>query len=226
MVRIQSAVLPPASCAHWLTQIDACAASLPIGHPDLQATSDSLRLPALGTEAFGELLRSVVTGSSGNLPAGLICLVGQCWARRQHPTASRPAGLSPHGWHQDGALHSRFTEASDDALLDITTVWIPLVDCGIDAPSLEWIAAPTPALRLPPELNDSLLAERFGLAARQHARLAAGDALVFGGSLLHRTFDTPAMHRRRVSIELRFIAAGPVPTRLAKEPLIRCSSTR
>lgn len=226
MVLIHPAVLPPSLCADWLARIDACATSLPPGHADLQAASDSLRLPALGAAAFDELLRSVVAGLGGRLPAGLTCLAGQCWARRQHPPTSRPVGQSPHGWHQDGALHSRFTSASDDALLDLTTVWIPLVDCGIDAPSLEWIAVPTPVLLQPPELSDALLADRFGLAARQHAQLAAGDALVFGGALLHRTFVTPAMHQRRVSIELRFIAAGPVPARLANEPLIRCSSTR
>ena len=54
-------------------------------------------------------------------------------------------------------------------------------------------------------------------------------ALIFGGGQLHRTHVTPAMHRRRVSIELRFIAGGATPPRLEREPRVaafRCSSTR
>lgn len=226
MVLIRPAVLAPATCAHWLARIDACAAALPPGHADLQPASDSLRLSALGAQAFDALLREAVRALDANLPTPAEVLAGQSWARRQHPPAARPPGALPHGWHQDGALHSRFTAAADDALLDITTVWIALVDCGAAAPSLEWTTAPTPRLLLPPELTDAAVAGRYPPEARRHALLAAGDALVFSGDLLHRTFVTSAMHLRRVSIELRFIARSARPARLAHEPRIRCSSTR
>ena len=214
-VRVVPAVLSPQRCAEWLDTVEHCAAALPSGHADLQAASGSLRLQALGRARFISMLGTVAAALGSCLPREARCLTAQCWARRQHPPASRPAGQSPHGWHQDGALHSRFTASPDDALLAMTTVWIPLVDCGDEAPSLEWIDAPLPALIAPGDLLP--VAERHADRARQ-ARLAAGDALVFGGALLHRTHVTPRMSRRRVSLEWRFVGGDPQPTRLAHEP--------
>lgn len=229
-VLIERGVLPRALCAQWLALIDDTAARLPAGHVDLLPATDSLRLPALGSPWLDEVLALLGTRLADRLPADAQCLVGQSWARRQHPPATRPVGQWPHSWHQDGALHSRFTASDSDAVLDITTVWLPLVDCGQDAPSLEWIEADDAVgLLLPPDLEDGALARRFGAAARRHAQLATGDALIFGGGQLHRTHVTPAMHRRRVSIELRFIAGGATPPRLEREPRVaafRCSSTR
>ncbi len=224
--QVLRAALPPQLCARWLALIDACAARLPAQHPDLQPTSASLRLPALGAETFDDMLRTVTAGCAGKslrerLGGDLWCLSAQCWARRQHPPALRPAGQHAHQWHQDGALHCRFG-GTREALIEMATVWIPLMDCGDDAPSLEWVDATASKLLAPAELLDAAIADRFGSAARRHAVLAAGDALVFGGALLHRTHALQSMTRRRVSIELRFLAAGPLPTRLeqAHEPVI------
>ena len=93
-----------------------------------------------------------------------------------------------------------------------------LDDCGADAPSLEWIEAPMPGVLPPAELGDAALRRRFGDALRAHAVLAAGDALVFGGSLLHRTHVTPQMRHSRASVELRW-ALAPLPPRLTGEEL-------
>jgi ectoine hydroxylase-related dioxygenase (phytanoyl-CoA dioxygenase family) len=131
------------------------------------------------------------------------CLRDQCWVRCQHPPGTRPPGQFPHSWHQDGALGSSFGEAP---LRGLHTLWLPLVDCGDDAPSLEWLEVPPQRLLQPPELTDDALARRFGRAPRRHARLDAGDALGFGGELIHRTHVTAAMTRRRVSVECRFVA--------------------
>lgn len=220
--------LPPALCAALAAQAEACIAALPPAHPDLQPTSGSLRLRALGDALFDELLRTLWAGAAGPLlrqrigPQGL-CLRDQCWLRRQHPPALRPPGQHPHQWHQDGALGCRFEgsdgSAGDDALAPLTTAWVALVDCGDDAPSLQWVDAAVSTRLAPPALVDAAVERRFGLGARRHARLAAGDALVFGGALLHRTHVTPAMRRSRISVEFRFAGTGGLPARLQGEGL-------
>ncbi len=139
------------------------------------------------------------------------CDLSQSWLRHGRP---------PHGWHQDGALRFDFLahatqSAPADALLELRTLWIALTPCGEHAPSLGWIAAPTPELLQPAALTDAAVLRRFGAAARHHAVLDAGDALLFDGTLLHRTHLTPAMDRPRLSLELRFFRAGALPARVA-----------
>lgn len=222
--QVVAAALAAAPLTRWLSLIDARNAELPPSHPDRQATSGSLRLPALGAVVLDEMLRALCTGPAAPLlrarlgPAPL-CLAGQCWARCQYPAALRPLGQHPHQWHQDGALGCRF-DAEPCALIEMLTLWVPLMDCGEHAPSLQWLRLhPAPAVPLPPaELTDEALAQRWGLRARHHATLRAGDALVFDGALLHRSHVTPAMTQRRVSIELRFVAA--LPPRLRHEPVL------
>ncbi len=215
--------VPAAACSRWLDWIGAARARLQAPHPDLQPASASLRLRALGDTAFDGIVAAVRAGPAGpvlraRLGPDLRCLASQCWARRQVPAAQRAPGEHPHEWHQDGALNCRF-DGSNLQLLDVVTVWIALVPCGVDAPSLEWIVPGPCGLHPALELADPVLAQRFGLAGRAHARLAAGDALVFGGALLHRSHHDAAMTRPRDSIELRFVPAGPVPPRLAHEHL-------
>lgn len=215
--------VPAATCLRWQAWIAAARGRLQAPHPDLQPASGSLRLRALGAAAFAELVSTVLAGPAGTLVRarlgpGLRCLASQCWARRQVPAACRPPGQHPHEWHQDGALNCRF-DGTDTQLLDLVTVWIALVPCGDDAPSLEWIANGPRDLHPPQALSDTALAQRFGLAARGRARMAPGDALVFGGALLHRSHHDVAMTCPRDSVELRFVPAGPVPPRLAHEQL-------
>jgi ectoine hydroxylase-related dioxygenase (phytanoyl-CoA dioxygenase family) len=61
-------------------------------------------------------------------------------------------------------------------------------------------------------------AQADGVQVR-HAQLAAGDALVFGPALVHRTHVTPAMTRRRISVDLRF-TDRPLPPRMRHERLL------
>ncbi len=130
-------------------------------------------------------------------------LASQCWVRHGDPA---------HHWHQDGALHHDFRAAA--APLPLWTCWIALTRCGDDAPGLEWIDAPAPALLLaPPELADAALRARFPAVCRPVC--APGDAVWFDGARIHRT--AVAGPRRRTSIELRFVPAGPLPARLAGE---------
>lgn len=223
---VLAGLLPPHACERWLAAIDALDAVLPPDHAERQPTSGSIRLRALGRAAFAALLQRcagsgpggaalrALLGVAGDAP--LQCLAAHCWVRRQYPPGLRPAGQHPHQWHQDGALGCRFDGRTAEALLPLATLWLPLLACGEDAPSLEWVPA-VPALPLlqPAELAPAAVAQRF--AQRHQARLAAGDALLFDGALLHRTHVTPAMSGRRVSIELRFVA-GALPARLGGEP--------
>jgi Phytanoyl-CoA dioxygenase (PhyH) len=196
-------LLDAASCARWLAAIDARRAALPPGHEDLQATSGSLRLTALGAGSFDALLQRLQPAVQARWP-GACCLPSQCWARCQWPQALRPRGEHPHHWHQDGALGARFDGPQLPPPRPLLTLWLPLLPCGDDAPSLEWLPAQPDGLLPPHELADERLAQRFTGVPRAHARLAAGDALLFGGLLLHRTHVTASMTRRRVSVELRF----------------------
>lgn len=205
-------------------QLCDAADRLPPDHADLQPTSASVRLRALGDACLPQLLQRLIDGPLGRplhglRPPPLALLMGQCWLRRQHAPALRPQGQHPHQWHQDGALGCRFHGGdSPEPLAPLLTAWVALAPCGQDAPSLEWITAAPDAVLPPAELGDGALLHRFGRAARAHAVLEPGDALLFGGALLHRTHVTPAMRAGRASVELRW-ALAPLPARLAAEPL-------
>lgn len=218
------AAASPADCQRWLRRVDEVDAQLPASHPDRQAASGSLRLRALGSDAFDDIVGTLWSGAAGEAVRGRLrdplCLVDQCWARRQFPPSLRPPGQHPHRWHQDGALGCRFD--GPEPLAPLLTVWLALVECGQDAPSLEWIESAPPGRLAPAALDDALLAADPAYAVRRHARCACGDALVFGGALLHRTFVLPTMRSRRISLELRFVQAGELPQRLSHEPVVRC----
>lgn len=218
-----AAALPPDEARALRAQLMGRAAALAADHPDRQRTSASVRLRALDAALPAQVWRRLAAGSLGGLlraRAARALLASQCWLRLQHPARSRPAGEHPHQWHQDGALGCRFEPAAaPPTLAPLLTAWVALDDCGDDAPSLEWIAAPLAEVLAPAELGDAALRRRFGAAARSHAVLAAGDALVFDGALLHRTHVTPAMQRSRASLELRW-ALAPLPQRLAAETLL------
>lgn len=223
-VRVAAAV-KAADCSRWLDLIDQTLQGLPPAHPDVAAGGSSLRLTALGETVCADMLQVLLAGPVrhtllarlGEQPG---CMLSQCWARLQWPAAQRPPDQHPHSWHQDGALGCRFdgpgTSASD-TLGDLLTVWLPLVDCGADAPSLQWLQAPPCGLLQPAALTDAALLERFGPACRRHAVLSAGDALVFEGALVHRSHVDAAMTRRRVSVEWRFVDGQGLPARWADE---------
>ncbi len=209
--------LPPDLCAQLL--VAAQALVLDASHPDLQPTSGSVRLRALGPAWFDRVLAALWAGPAGAAlrqahGPDLLCLVSQCWLRRQAPPALRPPGQHPHQWHQDGALGCCFDPQLPEELAPLQTAWVPLVACGTDAPSLEWVTAPWLPLLRPADLTDAAVLAQHGADARQQATLAAGQALLFGPSLLHRTHVTPTMGRLRVSVELRFVQPGRLPLRL------------
>ena len=195
------ALLPAATAARWLAALDR----QPGGALKL---ADALDI----AEVLAALqpLRPAVEQQLGAAPQ---VVVSQCWVRRAQP---------PHGWHQDGALHLDFLALGGGTPLPrpltMSTAWIALTRCGVDAPGLAWVLPSLPTLLLPDALTDAQVRSRF--TQIDSAALEAGDALLFDGGLLHCTHLTAAMTQPRTSIELRFIAAGPVPERLRGETLL------
>jgi hypothetical protein len=110
-------------------------------------------------------------------------------------------------FHQDQTILQR----------PLVNIWIPLGPCGEDAPGLEVISGswrqlfpPSPPenarfaverARLPP---DAMLAA-FGTDALWHPVFETGDAMVFSGATVHRTYVDAAMTADRMSVEIRLL---------------------
>ena len=200
MVALHRALLSEATVARWRSVLDA----RPEGSLKLaDAIDPSEVLAALAP------LRPALQAMLGARPC---CDADECWVRR-----ARPA----HHWHQDGALRHDFLAQPGpppaDALLAMRTLWIALTPCGVDAPGLEWAEPSAQRLLAPAELTEAAVDAAW--PGRVHPALDAGDALLFDGALLHRTHRTPAMHRARTSLELRFFA-DPPPARLAGDRML------
>jgi hypothetical protein len=197
--------LPAAVCQAWLVRLGEAAAdgrSHPL--PALPGLDASEVLAAIAASP----LRPLIEARLGPSP---LCNLSQSWLRH-----GRPA----HHWHQDGALRFDFGAFAGrpppaDALLEMLTGWIALTPCGKHAPGLEWVTAPTPRLLMPAELTEAAVRAAHGPASVVQPRLQPGDALLFGGTLLHRTHLTPQMTLQRSSLELRFFRAGGLPARVA-----------
>ena len=92
-------------------------------------------------------------------------------------------------------------------------VWVPLTDCGVDAPGLEIMARRTsvifPTVTSPGDYNQmEIEAEAvyrdFPEKVRFYPTPSVGDAVLFLGSTVHRSYIAPSMTRMRTSLELRF----------------------
>ena len=197
-----------------------------IDAPEWSAASTSVRLSACRGLALANLLSRLWRGplrraSFDRLGPRAVCDLDQCWLRRRYPQAEARPGHPSHAWHQDGALGIDFTAAGampgepESRLLDVVTFWIPLAPCGRDAPGLELIATPPGKLLRPDELETARLRETHAADAFVRPLMAAGDALVFGGDVVHRTHLAPSMTRARTSLELRCFPGGSLPVRLA-----------
>lgn len=103
----------------------------------------------------------------------------------------------------------------------LLNLWIPLMACGLDAPGLEVLAhrlhmlEPTERrdgnqyARMGVEIDAATIAARYPLDRLWHPAFEPGDAFLFYGTTVHRTWVTPAMTRDRLSIDLRLIADLP-----------------
>lgn len=177
--------------------------------------AEGLSLEALCQALWRGPLRQLTQRRLGRQVA---LLADQCWARWQFPLERAPVGHAPHGWHQDGALHADFNATEPpDLLLHMLTCWISLTPCGDDAPGLELLRKPLTGLLSPAALSPSQVDLQHDPAALWRPVMAPGDALLFGGDALHRSHVTPAMRAERISLELRFVAAGDRAPRLRLE---------
>ena len=222
VARVPGAV--DAGCARaWLAAIDAHPAWRRAGTAgaEFNPHSSSLRAAALESLDLGAIAAALLAGEVGTfsrsrLGSALACDLDQCWVRRQYPPARSPPGHAPHSWHQDGALGFDFlgAAASDGELLSMTTCWIALTPCGDDAPGLELVDREATTLLPLAVLADAAVRARHPQCDFLRPVMNPGDALVFGGGVLHHTHVAATMSRERTSLELRFFPAGSLPPRL------------
>ena len=144
-----------------------------------------------------------------------LCSYAHCAVRYQRSDLAHKS----YAFHQDGSYHSRTSR--DHVGL---TTWIPLCDCGRDAPGLELYpraldeVLPVPDGVESPHLfcDAQTVLERFGnqLWAPE---FAAGDVLVFTHFVLHRTHLVPGMTRERQSADFRVFPAHSAPDYVKKD---------
>jgi len=117
--------------------------------------------------------------------------------------------VSPHVPESRVPFHQDVAAFADTGV----NVWTPLVDCGVDAPTLEVMARRTTKVfptigtndaynqtEIPPEVVYADFAPEW----RFYPILEVGDALLFLGSTVHRSHIAPGMTRERISLEMRF----------------------
>lgn len=220
------AAVPPGLAASWLAAIEPFYRSA--RHDEGSAAgfdpySSSLRMAALPAPVLGDVVAAVfrdriAAECHAALGAAVVCAIDHCWVRRQYPRDRYPARHAAHRWHQDGALAFDFAAASRAGsggdLLTMLTCWIALTPCGDDAPGLEWPDRASATLLPVARLDDAAVAVDLAGADYHRPVMAAGDALVFGGGLLHRTHVTASMSRQRTSVELRFFDASRLHARM------------
>jgi hypothetical protein len=138
--------------------------------------------------------------------AAWACRLEQSWVRKKFAPGNAPrVGYHLQGWHQDGALGVRFPAEPGMVvpMTELVTCWIPLNDCGVDSPGLEFVRARQEGLLHFTELSDEGVRGRFAEEAFWAPALALGDGVVFTRDVLHRTWVGPEMGRDRLSVEYR-----------------------
>lgn len=187
---------------------------------------------ALGERGTSDLIHAlagsrVVAWLEQALGGRVAADLDQSWVRRQYAPARYPPLHAPHAWHQDGALGFDFqasepTRSAGGRLLPLVTCWMALASCGRDAPGLELVDCATRELLPPNALADSALRRRYPQDAFVCPELYAGDALLIAAGTIHRTHVTPSMRQDRTSLELRFVRADAIPSRLAGDRFVAC----
>ena len=88
-------------------------------------------------------------------------------------------------------------------ITELLTCWIPLNECGVDSPGMEFVCRRQPELVHFTELHDPTLRQRFSPQEFWAPSLEYGDGLVFLNDILHRTFVRDEMQHNRLSVEYR-----------------------
>ena len=225
---VPSAV-PPATCSMWLAPLEAAYRCIEVAQrADFVAESSSFRLRAVAAVSVVDVWSALSSQLRARCVTALGPLVAidadESWVRRQYDPKSAPPRHRPHSWHQDGALRYEFSPRGratiDDAPLKMVTCWIALEPCGVDAPGLEFVTDRIGRMLSPSQLADVAIDQQWPTSRRARPALEVGDALVFGGDVLHRTHVSAAMSRSRTSIELRCFRADAIPDRIADDEFV------
>lgn len=167
----------------------------------------------IGTISVADAPRVAVHLFDAFEESGLVPIIGDYFGERPILTGRKTivrkvAADSKFEWHQDGQF------LGDD--LRVLNTWIPLTDCGTDAPGLAVV----------PRRLDSILAtggdgqafdwtvtpdnvaEFTGGAPVLYPEFAAGDALLFDDWMLHATGTLPGMTKPRYGVEAWFFAGS------------------
>jgi hypothetical protein len=143
---------------------------------------------------------------------------------RKNATARRIRGEeAKSSWQEPLALH---LDAQFHRFQFTVNFWMPLQDCGIDAPSLQVVPLDYISTRnysgytgcmlrigepfrfgyfANRALDPDVVTATFGEKAFLRPIMKAGDLVVASNWLIHGSYSTPDMTRGRTSIELRFI---------------------
>ncbi len=169
-------------------------------------------------------LREVILQVMGE---GVCVNLTQVPVRKQYAPGNAHVLHSPNQWHQDGALGVTFGDLPennspylDTPLTDLLTCWVPLTDCGVDRPGLEFITAPLTQLLHYQFLTPAALGNLFNPDQFWVPQAKVGDALVFLPGTLHRTAVYPAMTGDRLSIELRLFRGDRIPAWMEQDTFV------
>jgi len=170
-------------------------------------------------DGFSPDLKATLIAGLGPNP---VCDVDVSWLRRQYPVCLRPPSTHPHSWHQDGAYGIDFMnlEKDDPSLLPMYTVWLPLHDCGEEAPGIEIILDSPHSFISPSKLAEKHIVQHWPERDYWQPIMKPGDALLIAGHSLHRTYCCDTMTQMRGCVDLRFLPALPLPERLASHQVI------
>jgi hypothetical protein len=138
-----------------------------------------------------------------------VCFYAHCAVRYQRADIREQS----YFFHQDGSYQSRDIRSHTGL-----TTWIPLVDCGVDAPGLELYphaldeVLPVPSGTKGPYLfcDEKTVLERFGDRLWAPS-MRVGDVLIFDHTVVHRTHITTDMRRERQSADFRIFPASGIP---------------
>lgn len=116
-------------------------------------------------------------------------------------------------------LHLPFHQDSRILKAQLINLWVPLMACGTESPSLEVVASRVDQVyeAVPPagtlytnygiQIDPDRVIANHGRRSLWHPEFEVGDALMFMGTTVHRTHLTEAMTRERLSIDLRLVGA-------------------
>jgi len=142
----------------------------------------------------------------------VICSYQHCSVRYQRADIQHKS----YTFHQDVSYHSR--DPLDHSGL---TTWIPLCDCGIEAPSLEvYPRAIQDVLPVPDGVTGPYLfcdtqtvLDRYGKDLWAPT-FSAGDVLIFNHFVVHRTYITDGMTKERQSVDFRVFPRSRFPAQV------------